>query len=278
MKLKPFLIMGTIVFTIMIFYVWWLKTLEPIPQSQITQKVEEIQKPPTKPPLVVPELIKKINARNKSITSIYCDNVKVKVWKNGSRYKISGSMYYEKPTKFRLKISSIMGDELDLGSNNKLFWYWSRRDKDPGLHYAKHEDYNKTRLKSGFNPRFMMRSLGIAEIVINEKTKVVETEKDWIIVHRKKNASGKPILVSIFFSKAKEVIDGIIVTDMNGKPHASADIQGHQNGLPTKILYVWHTENQALLLEFRKVRVNQRISSQKWRMPNKKPQLNMADD
>ncbi len=278
MKLKPFIIMGIIAITIMICFFGWLRPLEPSPQSQINQKTEEIHKPPTKPPLVVPELIQRINVRNESITSFSCDNVKVKVWQDGSRYRLSGSVHYEKHKRFRFRISSIFGDELDLGSNNELFWYWSRRDKDPGLHYAKHEDYNKTRLKSGFNSHFMMRSLGITKILIDEETKVVETKEDWIVVYRRKNAMGEPILVSIFVSKADEAIAGFIVTDMDGKPQSSADIQGRQNGMPTKILYVYHAEDQALLLEFIGISINKSISSQKWKMPNRQPQLNMADD
>lgn len=263
----------------MMCFFGWLKIIDPIPQSQVIKKSEDVQKPPTKPPLVIPELVKKINARNESVANFSCSGVKVKVWQDGSRYRLSGELYYEKPEKFRLKISSILGDELDIGSNDELFWYWSRRDKDPGLHYAKHKDYNKTRLKSGFNPRFMMRSLGISEIVITEDTKVVETDTDLIIVYQRKNASGKPILVSIFINKEKELIDGFIVTDMDGKPQASADIQSrNQDGMPTKILYVWHTEDKALLLEFPKCQFNINISPRNWKMPNHQPQLNMADD
>jgi len=271
--------MGIITLTMLIGLVTWVKLIDPIPQSQVIQKSNEIQKPPTKPPLVIPNLVQRLNERNKTITSFLCDDVKVKVWQDGSRYNLSGKVCYEKQKRFRLQISSIMGDELDLGSNDDLFWYWSRRDPDPGLHYAKHEDYGKTRLKSGFNPHFMMRSLGITEIVILEDTKIVETEEDLIIVYLRKNAKGDKILVSIFIDKSEERISGFIVTDINGVPQASADIQKcDENGIPIKILYVWHSENQALLLEFRKTELNKDISVQKWEMPNKRPKLNMADD
>ena len=107
----------------------------------------------------------------------------------------------------------------------------------------------------------------------------METEEDLIIVYLRKNAKGDKILVSIFIDKSEERISGFIVTDINGVPQASADIQKcDENGIPIKILYVWHSENQALLLEFRKTELNKDISVQKWEMPNKRPKLNMADD
>jgi hypothetical protein len=270
--------MGIISLTIIIMFFGWIKVSEPIPQSDVTQKSKEIQKPPTKPPLVIPELVKKINARNAEITSFSCNDASVKVWQSGSRYRVSGELYYEKEQRFRLRIESILGDEFDMGSNDELFWYWSRRDKDPGLHWATHEDYNKTRLKAAFNPHFMMRSFGLSEIKIKEDTKIVETETDLIIVYPQTSATGKPILVSIFIDKAHERVSGYVVTDMNGKPRASADIQEYRNGLPYKILYVWHAEDKALLIEFDKSKLNQSISARNWEMPDKKPKLNMAED
>ena len=72
--------MGIITLTMLIGLVTWVKLIDPIPQSQVIQKSNEIQKPPTKPPLVIPNLVQRLNERNKTITSFLCDDVKVKVW------------------------------------------------------------------------------------------------------------------------------------------------------------------------------------------------------
>ena len=103
MKLRPFLIMGIITLTMLIGLVTWVKLIDPIPQSQVIQKSNEIQKPPTKPPLVIPNLVQRLNERNKTITSFLCDDVKVKVWQDGSRYNLSGKVCYEKQKRFRLQ-------------------------------------------------------------------------------------------------------------------------------------------------------------------------------
>src|ERR1017187_4932054 len=61
--------------------------------------------------------------------------------------RLSGMIYYENSKLFHLELSSFFGPELDIGSNNEYFWYWSRRDSEPGLHFAKHEDFYKSRMK-----------------------------------------------------------------------------------------------------------------------------------
>ena len=89
---------------------------------------------PKSEPKKTNEIIEEFNKINLQIKNFECRNVDVKMWQNGMRHKISGTLFYEKPNNLRMKIWSFMGEELDLGSNKDIFWYWSRRDRDPGIH------------------------------------------------------------------------------------------------------------------------------------------------
>tara|TARA_Y100000034_G_scaffold120366_1_gene163199 strand:+ start:640 stop:1626 length:987 start_codon:yes stop_codon:yes gene_type:complete len=272
MKLKPFLIMGILVMVVLTCATAYIKVVTP-PESQIIKKKDDIQETIEVP---IPLLIQQINENNAKIGNISCD-IEVKIWQNGMRFKVSGDLHYEKHKRFRMKLSSVFGEEIDLGSNDDVFWYWSRRDKDPGLHWANYEDFGKTRLKTPFNPMFMKKSLSL-DVIKTDDARIVETERDFIVVYAAKNGSDKPILVSVFVNKEMQRIDGMIVTNMDAKPVASAEIQEYQSGIPAKILYIWHEEGRALLLELKNPKINVSIPSDKWQMPEHKPKLNMAED
>jgi outer membrane lipoprotein-sorting protein len=231
---------------------------------------------PTKP-IELPGIVKEINARNAQIKSLSCDKVSFQVWQSGHRFKLSGNLYYEKPKGFRMQIDSILGREVDVGSNDKEFWYWSRRDKQPGLHFAKHEDIDKTRLKAPFNPMFLRATLGF-ETMPSENVKIIENPTDIMLVYPRKSPTGQPLLFSIFVSKERKQVDGYVVTNPSGKNVAACEIQQYTGDIPVKILYSWYEEDRAMLMIFSGPKLNSPISPVMWAMPDYKPKLNMADD
>ena len=225
----------------------------------------------------LPALVKEINVRNASIKSLSCERLDIKIWQNGHRFQLSGKIYSEKPINFRMTIDSIMGHEVDIGSNDKNFWYWSRRDKVPGLHYAAHPDLYKSRLKTPFNPIFLRSTLGIEELP-NENFKIVENEKHIMVTYPQINASGEDVLFSVFINKDKKQIDGYLIVNKDGKTAASCEIQEYSVDIPTKILYNWNEEERIMLITLTKPQFNQTLSSQVWEMPPVRPKLDMAKD
>jgi outer membrane lipoprotein-sorting protein len=259
--------------------IWKFSTSEALPEGTLTEKRKQFSElPDAAPPQVeLPAIVQEINARNAKVKSLACENLDIKVWQNGLRYKLTGRLYSEKPTMFRMQIDSILGSEVDIGSNDKLFWYWSRRDKNPGVHYASYADYNKTRLKTPFNPLFMRSTLGI-EHLPNTNVKVTDNGKDIMLTYPRENASGQPILFSVFINKERKHVDGFLVTDMKGKTLAACEIQEYNGDIPVKILYSWYEENKVLLMTLNRPQLNATISPTMWQMPNIQPKLNMAED
>lgn len=251
------------------------------PTSVLEQRQREIQQIPVTPPPAPdqkpPLLIQEINQRNALIQSYSCDDIEVKIWQKGLRFRLTGTIAYQKSPNFRMEIESRFGKELDLGSNDKVFWYWSRRDKQPGLYYAAYEDYQKTRLKTPFNPIFMRQSLGLEEIQVNN-TKIVESDKDMVVTEQRFNSIGQPVLFAIFIDKENKRVSGVMITDMNNKPLASAEIQAYQDGLPSQILYMWYEEDKALQLILKSPRCNSQIPPERWALPSYTPTVNMAEE
>jgi len=256
-------------------FVLWTRFGEPRPIAQI-QIPQEVIRPPIVPPPVSQSkiVIDEFNHINSQITSFDGSQVSVKVWENSMRFRISGTMYYEKSKNFRLKLWTPIGLEMDFGSNDQLFWYWSRRDVHPGLYYASYEDYNKTRLKTPFNPVFLRESLGIDQIDVTD-AKITENEKHVIVTWQKVNSMNQKVLYSMFINKSIKRMDGIVISDLNGKILASCEIT-HDGLLPKKILYDWQEEQRSLTLEFYNPMINNSLNKANWDLPRYYPRIDMG--
>lgn len=268
------LIISVLLMTVVCFGVYWHKQQKPF--NYIIEKHDAFSGSELLPPQEKLPVFLDYNRLNETIQTFAAENITVKVWENGSRFKLSGSIHYEKPKRFRLKLRSLVGEELDLGSNDTVFWYWSRRDPRPGVYYAAHEDFYKTRLKTPFNPLFLRESLGLDTLDLTN-AKVVEKGNEVMVVSLRKSATGRQVMYSMFLNKATNRMDGVIVSDTNGKPLASCQI-AYNGNLPEKIIYEWHEEQRMLALEFKKPQVNVLISPKMWQLPDHKPHINMGEE
>ena len=250
----------------------WININEPIPV--VNFPIIPIIKVPDEPK--IPITIEEFNQMNSQILSYQNENVSVKIWENGIRLKVSGSISYEKPNGFRMKIHSIMGEETDIGSNDDIFWYWSRRDRNRALYYAIYADYHKTRLKTPFNPAFLKESLGLDTINVLD-AKIIENENNIVVTQKRVNAVGQYVMYSIFLNKTNKRMNGIVISDLAGQVLASCEIQ-YEGTLPKRITYDWREEKRALMLEFGESKVNQPIPKSTWDKPDYQPQIDMGID
>jgi hypothetical protein len=275
--MKKMMLVVVVAMTIMIAYYLYCQFFESLPNSNIVERNEQIKQAasPMKP-IAVPTLVTEINARNEKVKTFVAEDVEIKVWQGGHRYRLNGSIHYEKPKNFRMIINSILGLEVDLGSNDKTFWYWSKRDKNPGLYWSAHEDFGKTRLKTPFNPIQMRGSLGF-DIIDFGDGKTTDHGDTLVVTIPRRNGNNQPILYSIFLNKTTKQIDGFIVTDPAGKYLVACEIQARNGDLPQKILYTWYEEDRVMLLNLRDGKTNVAINAVHWTMPDKTPKINMAE-
>ena len=59
--------------------------------------------------------------------------------------RLSAQVACEPPRRFRLRAqTSLTGNELDIGSNDDLFWLWIRRHEPPIMLFCQHEKYEQS--------------------------------------------------------------------------------------------------------------------------------------
>jgi len=59
-----------------------------------------------------------------------------------------------------------MGTEIDLGSNDELFWFWVKRSEPKAIYYAKHDEFANSPARSiiPIEPEWLIETLGIIEL------------------------------------------------------------------------------------------------------------------
>lgn len=71
----------------------------------------------------------------------------------------------ERPSRLRMISSLGFGEEVDLGSNDELFWFWAKRG-DPAVFYARHADVanGATRRILPMPPSWLIEAIGLVQL------------------------------------------------------------------------------------------------------------------
>jgi hypothetical protein len=80
---------------------------------------------------------------------------------------ISADLALERPLNLRFRAgTNWTGPELDLGSNQELFWFWAARNTPPQVLYARHDRFALSRARDVLpvEPVWLVEALGLVEI------------------------------------------------------------------------------------------------------------------
>lgn len=77
-------------------------------------------------------------------------------------FRLHGFLEYQKNNNFHMELFSFY-KELEIGSNKDFFWFWSK-SLSKYLFYCRHEDIEKTKLKSMLYPKILKGFLCIDKI------------------------------------------------------------------------------------------------------------------
>ena len=83
---------------------------------------------------------------------------------------LTAEIAVERPKNFRFRAGTgLLGPELDVGSNNELFWFWAQRSPQPGVFYARHDQFAVSRARSMIpvEPATLVEALGLVELDSN---------------------------------------------------------------------------------------------------------------
>ena len=72
---------------------------------------------------------------------------------------------FERPKRLRLRARSIAGAELDLGSNDEMFWVWIARNEPPAIYFCRHDQFDARAACQPIpiHPDMLLEVMGIVE-------------------------------------------------------------------------------------------------------------------
>lgn len=148
-----------IVIVALFFVLAWVWTKKPVikavPIDLAGQVVEDF-----------PAELQALNQQLAAIQSIEYRNITIT--SNQVGVPIYASLAYKKDNFLRLIGFALKTKEIDIGSNEKHFWFWLRRSKPPVLYYADHSRRNSVGLKPIFNPDWIEQTISINPIKVDD--------------------------------------------------------------------------------------------------------------
>jgi hypothetical protein len=107
--------------------------------------------------------------------ALICTNVTIDASAEGRQFGITARMQCQAPRNFLMTGLALGSPVVDIGSNNKEFWFWSREINPPYLYHCSYDDLARgVKVPFPFQPDMVLNALGLARF---EPTKKYEVRK-----------------------------------------------------------------------------------------------------
>jgi len=114
-------------------------------------------------PPTLDEIIYAVNANTNRVQQLHSDSASLTLLGlPGLRSSIS----LEREMRFRLRSKSFTGQELDIGSNDELFWFWAKRNPEPQVYFASHREFAQSPTRDMFpvDPHWFIEAIGLVQL------------------------------------------------------------------------------------------------------------------
>lgn len=147
---------------------------------------------------------------------------------------------YQRPKRFRLRAeTSLTGPEVDLGSNDELFWFWVRRNQPPAIFWCRYDQFynSPARQTLAIDPDWLIEAFGLTEFdtrLPQQGPYPLPGERVEIRTLRE-TPQGPQTKITVIDSVRGTVLEQHIV-DFQGRKIASALCSGHRRDPDTNLI------------------------------------------
>lgn len=112
------------------------------------------------------QIVTAVNQNSARVQSLSISNASITIPNMLGLPLLSGNIAAQRPGRFRLTAGSVAGPELDLGSNDELFWLWVRRNQPPAVYFCRHSQFANSNIRQMLpvEPSWLLAALGIVDI------------------------------------------------------------------------------------------------------------------
>ena len=110
------------------------------------------------------QVIAAVNQNNSQIQALFSNSATL----SGPGYPtLRAHIAFQRPRNFRLRADTgLTGPEVDLGSNDQLFWFWIKRNQPPAVYFCRHDQFPTSRARQmiPIDPNWLIEALGTLEL------------------------------------------------------------------------------------------------------------------
>jgi hypothetical protein len=226
------------------------------------------------------QVVAAVNQNSARVQSLTVTNATISIPDMLGLPLLSGNIAAERPGRFRLTAATaVTGQELDLGSNDELFWMWVRRNQPPAVYFCRHSQFANSNIRQVMpvEPAWLLSALGIVDL---DPAQVIDgplPRGDGTVELRSWLPSSSGTLQRITVIDARRaIVKEQHVYDQSGKVLvASAIAESHryypveQVSLPEQLFLNLPTSGMKLRINLGVVQINQLMGDrqQLWTMP-----------
>jgi hypothetical protein len=153
---------------------------------------------------------------------------------------LGASVAFERPMRFRLRAGTgLTGTEMDLGSNDDLFWFWLQRNQPPGIYYCRHSQLAAMAARQmPLEPSWLIEAMGVMgldpalphqgpTVLPNDRLRVdtiqntpngpvtkitiIDGSQGWILEQQVLNAQGQLVASSVASGHRQDPLSGLVM-------------------------------------------------------------------
>lgn len=220
------------------------------------------------------QLVAYLNDNSSRIQGLSSSSVDITVSADGQSFGLRGKLMAQKNRNFRMNAGTLGKNMVDLGSNDKEFWYWVSELRPNHQFYCNYDDMAGGRVKFmplPVQPDWLMETLGFGPFGPAEKYELKVENDKLELVERTRGPKGNPIRKVIVFNRRivqppdPQVLAHVLIDDATGQEICSAritDVQvdRHSNAIvPRRTELRCPTEKITMAMKLDSLTVNPQI-------------------
>ena len=219
-----------------------------------------------------------VNANSARVHSYNAPNASIGITSVPLMPSLKSTIALERPRRFRLRsqLSVLTGPELDVGSNDELFWFWTKRNPSRELYFCRHEEYATSLAPQimPVEPEWLFEALGLTTLVPEEivqgPTPVGENRLE---LRSLRQTGFGPLHRITLIDSATGWVVGEQLYDESSRLLASATMSEHRRDeannvtLPRRIEIQWPPTQMSLAIDIHELEINAPGDERQWDQP-----------
>ena len=233
---------------------------------------------PTPPPITaqptLDELIAKVHENTGRVKSLDTNRATLSV---AGYPSLRTDFAYQQPGRLRLRATMLGATEVDLGSNDELFWFWIKRNSPSAVYFARHEEVARAPQQAiPIEPRWLVEALGLVEFDPSHRHSGPFVRRGGRLEIRTAipGPTGDRTKITILDGRFGWVLEQHLY-DANRQRLATAIASGYaydpvsQTSMPKQVKIQWPAAAMSITLTLNELRINQLAdgSNQLWTIP-----------